>query len=93
MNGMRITGSRKTFDTCDGDVYPPKRTAATAGTSRLGRKMSNSVRMLVAVADVRTSFLDQNRSNGPAYGAGAFRLSRCRSKYTSAALNNIIHDE
>jgi hypothetical protein len=37
--------------------------------------------------------VDQNRSNGPAYGAGALRLSRCRSKYTSAALNNIIHDE
>src|ERR1700677_4785412 len=35
----------------------------------------------------------KNRSNGPAYGAGALRLSRCRSKYTSAALNNIIHDE
>jgi hypothetical protein len=37
--------------------------------------------------------VDQNRSNGRAYGAGALRLSRCRSKYTSAALNNIIHDE
>ena len=34
-----------------------------------------------------------NRSNGPAYGAGALRSLRCRSKYTSAALNNIIHDE
>jgi hypothetical protein len=30
---------------------------------------------------------------GPAYGVGALRLSRCRSKYTSAALNNVIHDE
>src|SRR5712675_2959655 len=37
--------------------------------------------------------VDQNRSDGPAYGVGALRLSRCRSKYTSAALNNIIHDE
>src|SRR5260221_12219781 len=37
--------------------------------------------------------VDQNRSDGPAYGAGALRLSRCRSKYPSAALNNIIHDE
>src|SRR5271154_6872157 len=37
--------------------------------------------------------VDQNRSNGPAYGVGALRSSRCRSKYTSAALNNIIHDE
>src|SRR5437868_13603348 len=31
--------------------------------------------------------VDQNRSDGPAYGAGAaLRLSRCRSKYTSAVL-------
>src|SRR5258708_35247370 len=34
----------------------------------------------------------QNRSDGPAYGAGALRLSRGRSKYTAAALNNIIHE-
>src|SRR5437016_13258995 len=37
--------------------------------------------------------VDQNRSDGPAYGAGALRLSRCRSKYTSAQLTNIIHVE
>ena len=37
--------------------------------------------------------VDQNRSDGPAYGNSALRLSRCLSKYTSAALNNIIHDE
>src|SRR5437660_1296395 len=30
--------------------------------------------------------VDQTRSDGPAYGAGALRLSRCRSKYTSAVL-------
>ena len=37
---------------------------------------------------VSTAFYDKL-----ADGVGALRLSRCRSKYTSAALNNIIHDE
>src|SRR5215470_13236936 len=40
-----------------------------------------------------THTVDQNRSDGPAYGEGALRLFSCRSKYTSAALNIIIHDE
>jgi hypothetical protein len=39
---MRTIGSRKISDTGDSDAYAAQRTAAVAGTSTLGRKMSNS---------------------------------------------------
>src|SRR5262249_18403707 len=72
----------------------PARIVATNSVGRMCKKNADIAHRPLRNAQAKGACtVDQNRRDGPANGEGALRLFKCRSKYTSAALNNIIHDE